>query len=42
MIFAALAKKPNIDGFLVGGASLKAADFITIVNSNQQKQHSAM
>lgn len=28
-----LAQKPDIDGFLVGGASLKAADFITIVNA---------
>jgi len=37
----ALAKKPNVDGFLVGGASLKAPDFITIINSNQQKQASA-
>jgi triosephosphate isomerase len=27
----ALAKKPNIDGFLVGGASLKAADLAAIV-----------
>jgi len=33
----ALAKKPNIDGFLVGGASLKAADFVAIINSNTQK-----
>lgn len=27
-----LMKKPNIDGALVGGASLKAADFIKLVN----------
>jgi len=33
----ALAKLPNIDGFLVGGASLKAADFITIVNTSTAK-----
>lgn len=29
-----LGKKPDIDGFLVGGASLKP-DFITIVNARQ-------
>jgi triosephosphate isomerase len=28
-----LATKPNIDGFLVGGASLKAGAFATIINS---------
>jgi triosephosphate isomerase len=28
-----LAAKPNIDGFLVGGASLKAADFSNIARS---------
>jgi len=28
-----LAKQEDIDGFLVGGASLKAADFITICNA---------
>jgi len=28
-----LGKKPNIDGFLVGGASLKGDSFTTIVNS---------
>lgn len=28
-----LAKKPNIDGFLVGGASLKGDAFATIINS---------
>jgi triosephosphate isomerase len=26
-------KKPDVDGFLVGGASLKAKEFITILNS---------
>merc|ERR1712137_187096 len=30
---AALGVKPNIDGYLVGGASLKAGAFTTIVNS---------
>jgi len=30
-----LAQKPDIDGFLVGGASLKPADFITIVNAKK-------
>ena len=34
----ALAKQPNVDGFLVGGASLKAADFVAIINSNVQKK----
>lgn len=29
-----LASKPDIDGFLVGGASLKP-DFVTIVNAKQ-------
>lgn len=28
-----IATKPNIDGFLVGGASLKATDFNTIVQA---------
>ena len=28
-----LAQKPDIDGFLVGGASLKASDFVTICKS---------
>jgi len=28
-----LMKKPDVDGFLVGGASLKAKEFITILNS---------
>jgi len=30
---ATLAQQPDIDGFLVGGASLQAADFLTIVKS---------
>ncbi len=29
---AGLMQKPNVDGALVGGASLKAADFSAIVN----------
>jgi len=28
-----LAKQPDIDGFLVGGASLIASEFIQIVNA---------
>eukprot|EP01102_Stenamoeba_stenopodia_P011609 TRINITY_DN3586_c0_g1_i1.p1 TRINITY_DN3586_c0_g1~~TRINITY_DN3586_c0_g1_i1.p1 ORF type:complete len:252 (+),score=84.27 TRINITY_DN3586_c0_g1_i1:84-839(+) len=28
-----LAKKPDVDGFLVGGASLKGPDFVTIIKS---------
>ena len=32
---AELLAKPNIDGALVGGASLKAADFVTIVRAAQ-------
>jgi triosephosphate isomerase len=28
-----LASKPDVDGFLVGGASLKPADFIAIINA---------
>jgi len=31
-----LAKQPDIDGFLVGGASLKAPDFTAIINSAAQ------
>uniref|UniRef100_A0A6B2LEZ1 Triosephosphate isomerase n=1 Tax=Arcella intermedia TaxID=1963864 RepID=A0A6B2LEZ1_9EUKA len=31
-----LARQPDIDGFLVGGASLKADEFITICLSGQQ------
>jgi triosephosphate isomerase len=30
---AELGKKPDVDGFLVGGASLKGPDFITIINA---------
>jgi len=30
---ASLIKETNVDGFLVGGASLKAPDFLTIINS---------
>jgi triosephosphate isomerase len=30
---AELARQPDVDGFLVGGASLKADEFITIVRS---------
>jgi len=32
-----LARQPDIDGFLVGGASLVGPDFITIVKSAEQK-----
>ncbi|KAI3780917.1 hypothetical protein L2E82_10910 [Cichorium intybus] len=35
---AELAKKEDIDGFLVGGASLKGADFATIINSVTAKK----
>ncbi|XP_066397620.1 triosephosphate isomerase, chloroplastic-like [Miscanthus floridulus] len=38
---AELAKKEDIDGFLVGGASLKAQDFATIVNSVTTKKVAA-
>eukprot|EP00030_Apusomonadida_sp_AF-17_P008053 a846049_15.p2 GENE.a846049_15~~a846049_15.p2 ORF type:complete len:626 (+),score=334.14 a846049_15:43-1878(+) len=31
-----LASRPDVDGFLVGGASLKPADFITIVNAGSK------
>jgi len=31
-----LAKQPDIDGFLVGGASLKSADFLTIIKAGAQ------
>jgi triosephosphate isomerase len=34
-----LSKKPDIDGFLVGGASLVADQFIPIVNSANDAQH---
>lgn len=33
-----LISEPDIDGFLVGGASLKADEFITIINSTTSKQ----
>ncbi|XP_060168571.1 triosephosphate isomerase, chloroplastic [Lycium barbarum] len=36
-----LAKKEDIDGFLVGGASLKGPEFATIVNSVTSKKVSA-
>jgi len=32
-----LALQPDIDGFLVGGASLIASDFVEIINSSLQK-----
>eukprot|EP00929_Paragymnodinium_shiwhaense_P025051 TRINITY_DN1523_c0_g5_i1.p1 TRINITY_DN1523_c0_g5~~TRINITY_DN1523_c0_g5_i1.p1 ORF type:complete len:342 (-),score=84.98 TRINITY_DN1523_c0_g5_i1:182-1123(-) len=32
-----LSSQPNIDGFLVGGASLKGASFTTIINSASSK-----
>lgn len=32
-----LARQPDIDGFLVGGASLNAADFLTIIDSGAVK-----
>ncbi|KAF5755611.1 putative triose-phosphate isomerase [Helianthus annuus] len=38
---ADLAKKEDIDGFLVGGASLKGADFATIINSVTAKKVAA-
>lgn len=34
-------KKEDIDGFLVGGASLKGADFATIINSATAKKVAA-
>jgi triosephosphate isomerase len=33
----ALASQPDIDGFLVGGASLKGPDFLSIISSYQSK-----
>ena len=30
---AELFAKPDVDGFLVGGASLKSADFLDIINA---------
>ncbi|CAN6205215.1 unnamed protein product [Urochloa humidicola] len=38
---AELAKKEDIDGFLVGGASLKGPDFATIINSVTSKKVAA-
>ncbi|TXG64743.1 hypothetical protein EZV62_011737 [Acer yangbiense] len=38
---AELAKQEDIDGFLVGGASLKGPEFATIVNSVTSKQVAA-
>jgi triosephosphate isomerase len=35
---AELAKKEDIDGFLVGGASLKGAEFVTICNAVTAKK----
>jgi triosephosphate isomerase len=32
-----LAKQPDIDGFLVGGASLIPAEFVQIVNAVNSK-----
>jgi triosephosphate isomerase (TIM) len=32
-----LAQQADIDGFLVGGASLNAADFGVIINAHRQK-----
>lgn len=34
-----LARQADIDGFLVGGASLIAADFIAIINAATQKKN---
>lgn len=36
-----LATQPDIDGFLVGGASLKAASFLTICNSVEARRSAA-
>jgi len=33
-----LASQVDIDGFLVGGASLIGSEFITIINSSKQKK----
>jgi triosephosphate isomerase len=33
-----LASEPDIDGFLVGGASLKAADFFKIASAANAKK----
>jgi triosephosphate isomerase len=32
-----LASQPDIDGFLVGGASLKGSSFLTIIASHKAK-----
>ena len=34
---AELLSQPDIDGGLIGGASLKAADFVEIVNAANQE-----
>jgi len=34
-----LAKQPDIDGFLVGGASLQANDFLGIINGSAKAVH---
>jgi triosephosphate isomerase len=34
-----LAAKPDVDGFLVGGASLKADTFLTIVAAHSKSKH---
>ena len=34
-----LAAKPDVDGFLVGGASLKAETFLTIVAAHSKSKH---
>ena len=36
-----LAGQEDIDGFLVGGASLKASDFLTICNAAAKKNGAA-
>ena len=33
LALAELFAKPDVDGFLVGGASLKSADFLDIINA---------
>jgi len=37
-----LAAEPDIDGFLVGGASLKAGDFLKIISSATVKSHAKL
>jgi len=34
MIWCVIAKQPDVDGFLVGGASLKP-EFVNIINSRR-------